>query len=130
MSLREGVSKIYLFSLLNDAKDRAGYPKRPSRRFRQEFSGRNIAGIIAGRFLNTIKETRPRVVVGAVDRDALFTDLAVDALDGCGRPDAAADDDKAAVAALRASEERQRKYRQSSCFLKIAKMVNFGRENL
>jgi hypothetical protein len=80
--------------------------------------------------LNTIQETRPRVVVGAVDRDALFTNLAVDALDGFDRPDAAADDDKEAVAALCASEERQRKYRQSSCFLEIAKMVTFRRENL
>jgi hypothetical protein len=80
--------------------------------------------------LNTIQETRPRVVGGAIDRDALFTNLAVDALDGSDRTDAAADDGKAAVAALRASEERQRKYRQSSCFLEIAKIVNFGRENL
>ena len=59
-----------------------------------------------------------------------MTNLAVDELDGCERLDAAAEDDKAAVAALRSSEERQRKYRRSSCFLKIAKMANFGRENL
>jgi hypothetical protein len=80
--------------------------------------------------LNTIKVTRPRVVVGAVDRDALFTNLAVDALDGSDRPDAAAEGDKAAVAALRSSKERQRKCRQHFCFLIIAKMVNFVRENL
>ena len=56
-----------------------------------------------------------------------MTNLAVDELDGCERLDAAAEDDKAAVAALRSSEERQRKYNRSSCFLKIAKMANLGK---
>jgi hypothetical protein len=59
-----------------------------------------------------------------------LTNLAVDELGGCERLDAAVEDDQAVVAGLRASKERQSKYRQHFRFLIIAKMVNFRRENL